>query len=230
MLKQITYFALLVLLAGACKNGAMSESASQKADSTLADSLNRRDTIAPRLVIMRDSTLYSKDFLIGIHDNSDSISLIDNYIIDKRDTVYFPDYFERGKQYVFEKIKDSVDIKLQIFNCTYMKVQFIFSSVKNGKLLQQYHGEAYLSPAFYLASGTDDDDADSTAYSVHEYSGENEKYAYQVSIGSKDDEVLCRFTAYAKDSMRDKGFRDCPTLRCPVKYVPKHPKSLKGLH
>ncbi len=221
MLKNLLYIFISVLLVVACKNTPTPNN-SNPADTVRVDTPAKKDTIAPRLWIIKDSSMYSKTFLKDLYNNSDSISLVDNYIVDKHDTVYFPDYFENNKQYLFETVKDSVDYKLQIFNCTYIKVQFLFSATKNKKLTQQYYGEAYISPGFFLASGTDNDDSDAAAYGVSEYNGENGKYSFAVSVGGKDDKLLGRFSAYAKDSIKDKGFIECPTLRCAVKYLPKY--------
>ena len=221
MLKNLFYVFILICLAVACKNNPTTNNTSTS-DTAKVDTTAKKDTIAPRLWIIKDSSMYSRAFLKELYNNSDSISLVDNYIVDKKDTSYFPDYFESNKQYLFEAVKDSTDYKLQIFNCTYTKVQFLFSATKNNKRTQQYYGEAEILHGFFLAKGSGVDDADSTAYGVFDYEGENEKYFYTVSIGADDSKMLGSFIARAKDSTRNQSFEGCPTLRCSVKYVPAH--------
>jgi len=224
MLKNLFYIVVLVVLVVACNNNPAPGN-TNPTDTVKVDTLAKKDTLAPRLWIIKDSSLYAKSFLKDLYNNPDSISLVDNYIIYKHDTIYFPDYFEGNRQTLFEAQKDSTDYKLQIFNCTYTKVQFVFSAIKNNKRVQNYYGEAELQPNFFSARDTDVNDADSAKYMVTRYKGENEKYAYDIYFGAIGDKLLGRFFAYAKDSGTFKSFTERPALQSTVKYIPKHKRN-----
>ena len=207
MLKNLFYILILVSLAVACKNNPTTNN-TNSADSTKVDTTVKKDTVAPRLWIIKDSSLYAKEFLNDLYNNPDSISLIENYIIYKHDTM-----------------KDSTDYKLQIFNCTYTKIQFIFSATKNNKRIQNYYGEAELQPNFFSARDTDVNDADSAKYRVSRYKGGNEKYNYEIYFGTIGDQLQGRFFAHAKDSLTNKNFTECPALQSTIKYIPKHKRN-----
>jgi len=219
MLKNLFYIVVLVVFAVACNNNPAPNN-TNPADTVKVDTVAKKDTIAPRIWIIKDSSMYTKSFLKDLYNNSDSISLVDNYIIYKHDTIYFPDYFDGNRQTLFEGMKDSADYKLQVFNCTYTKVQFIFSVTKNNKLILRHYGEAELLPAFFVAKGTDDDDRDSTMYGVDDYYGKNDKSSYTVRIGAHDSILLGSFFVEGKDSLKE-----CPTLRSSVRYIPKHKRN-----
>ena len=224
MLKNLFFVFMLVVLAVACKNNPTPNNANS-ADSTKVDTTVKKDTIAPRLWIIKDSSLYAKTFLQDLYNNPDSISLVENYVIYKHDTVYFPDYFDGNRQTFFETLKDSADYKLQIFNCTYTKIQFIFSATKNNKRIQNYYGEAELQPNFFSSRDTTANDADSVKVRVYRYKGENDKYDYEIYFGTIGDKLLSRFFARAKDSITNKNFTVCPALQSTIKYVPKHKRN-----
>ena len=220
MLKNLFYVFILVFLAVACKNNPSPNNTSA-ADTVKVDTLAKKDTIAPRIWIIKDSSMYTKAFLKDLYNNPDSISLVDNYIVYKHDTIYFPDYFDGNRQTLFEAVKDSTDYKLQVFNCTYTKIQFIFSATKN-KFVQHFYGESELQPDFFLTNDSDVNNADSVKYRVSCYKGENEKYEFEIYIGALGDNLRGRFFAHAKDSAVNKNFNACPALQSPVKYLPKH--------
>jgi hypothetical protein len=225
IMKYLFYSVFLILFLGACNNNPTGNNAGQ-VDTTRIDTAVKRDTIAARLWIIKDSSLYSKKFLTELYEFKDGtnnvVSLVDNCIICGKDTSYFPDYFSSLKQCTFEAKNDSEYYKLLVFNATYTTLQFDFSLRRNGKLVQHHSGEAEIPSGFFLASGGETDDEDSTMYGVYEYSGENSKYSYEISVGTKGDELLATFSSMAKDSLHEQSFRNCPTLRSTVKYTPAH--------
>ena len=220
MLKNLLYIFMLVVFAVACNNNP-TPNTTTSADTVKVDTIVKKDIMAPRLWIIKDSSLYSKPFLKDLYNNPDSVSLVDNYIVYKRDTVYFPDYFEGNRQTLLEAQKDSTDYKLQVFNCTYTKVQFIFSATK-GKFAQRFYGESELQPNFFSAHDSDVNDADLVKHKASQYKGENEKYNFEIYIGTSGNKLFGRFFAHAKDSIANKNFTACPTLQSTVKYMPKH--------
>lgn len=226
MSKYLNYTIILFLLAGGCKNNSTKDNTSQTTDTTKIDTASVIRPKPSRQWIIKDSSMYSKQFLKELHDfkqdGHDSISLIDNYIVDGNDTVYFPDYFAGNKQYLLVGVKDSVDYKLQVFNCTYTKIQFIFTGTKNNKLVGHYYGEAEIATDFFMSKVVDTDNSDAVTYGISEYNGENEKYLYKLSIGAKGNKLLGRFYAHAKDSIANQSFTICPTLRYGDKYTPAH--------
>ena len=225
MQKYLYSAIMLLLLATACKNGATTGDAGQKTDTLKVDTAALNKAPEVRYWVIKDSGMYSKKFLEDLYnykdDSGHTVSLIDNYIVLKNDTSYFPDYFLTSKQWTFEGKNDSEECKLMVFNSTYTSVLFSFSVIRKGKPGQRFTGKAELSPMFFLASGANEDDADSTGFGVTEYNGESDKYNFTISVGSKDKALLAKFTSFAKDSIMDRSYSGCPTLRCSVPYVAK---------
>jgi len=163
--------------------------------------------------------MYAPQFLHDLYNTrvgSDSVSLIDNTIIAGRDTIRFPDYFTKNRRIEFAATKDSSQYKLVVFNGTYTNIWFDFSVVRNRKQAQRFTGQAGMKADFFTtkASETDTDNpADTTTYNVTTYYGESDKYTYNIKVGQHNNVLLGTFTAYAKDSLGDKGFTQPVVLR-----------------
>jgi len=182
-------------------------------------------TATARVWVVRDSGMYSNKFLKELYEIKDTdgqlVSLIDSYVVYKGDTAYFPDYFERGKQYSFEAKRNGVDYKLRIRNSTYTGVEFEFRREEDGRVFP-YSGLLEIDPGFFYGMGSEEDDADSTSYGVAEYFGTDYDHKLSLSLGIKDGKMLATFKAIANDTLHVASLTDCPTLRSKDIYTGKH--------
>ena len=232
MAKYTNYIIILVLFVVACNNTTTRESSTTTTTTDTTITIHK-DTISPRQWIIMDSSRYSKKFLDELYnykdDSGHSVSLINDYIVLKNDTSYFPDYFVSNRQLIFEGKNDSGYYKLMIFNGNYTSALFSLSVIGNDKKLQHYTGSIDMLPGSFLAYGKpqieglegDDSNVDSAFFNDYEYSGVNEKYDYELHIGIKANTLFAMINCSAKDTVKDRSVNDCPVLSSGIKFIPR---------
>lgn len=127
-------------------------------------------SVANNHLSVADTGLYGAAFLDELQQSGADIRLWNGKLIAGADTVLFPE-LDSLSRYSGTDRKTSVNLQLRRLNLT--SVHYAYECKRGGKIQDSGSGIAMLNPGFYLASETDEDDADGTAYLCSEYISAN---------------------------------------------------------
>lgn len=165
-------------------------------------------------VYIQDPSKYESSFVEGISNYSDTLTVIDNFVVAGRDTVYFPEELPLDKEFSFEGKGSGKVYKLIVRrkNLTAVDYRLSLTDEKRAQLLSK-DGKAILNAMFFLAAEVDEDDMTGDAYGSYEYRDVDSECQLIIKIGEKDEVGKLRATiAYVcKDTSHD--VFDSPTLR-----------------
>jgi len=139
-------------------------------------------------VSIDDSLMYDSDFLMKIRSNEyfkntcKSIELLEGkMILNRNDTIHFPNELEIGKVNQFVGNNGSADISLSIKRINYTSIEFNFEFIQNKEVLYSKDGVASIIPYFFF--GSESDEFEGVLYLIDEYKLRDDDCYYTIGIG-----------------------------------------------
>ncbi|MBL7998134.1 MAG: hypothetical protein JNL32_05795 [Candidatus Kapabacteria bacterium] len=161
-----------------------------------------------------DSSLFDKRFLTGLAAHSSSLRLHGNTLMSETDTVTFPQDIPLRKRIVFHAFRNGTTYSLHATRINLTNIAYIIRISAKNTLARRWSGVAILSPVFYLAGESDEDDMTGASYLSTEYRSADDSIT--IRIGSRDDNNRLRAIIAIRKTKRN-GYalvvEDCPTLR-----------------
>ena len=158
---------------------------------------------------------FSENFVSSIGNLGKSANVSPNKImIDGEEPVEFPSNPAINRVYHLKGTRDNVTYKLDLVRINYSTVRFRLQIEKEGKVAENYEGDADINPAFYLGSETDTDELDAISYSANEFSYLKNACTTVLRIGgTPEGEVRARISRNCFDDSKDIALESSPTLR-----------------
>ncbi|MRX46104.1 hypothetical protein [Pedobacter puniceum] len=199
-MKYNFYFIILVFLI-ACNSD------KPKHESTQEDSVKTQKSLdVKNKIYFQDKSLYSKAFVSELIEKgyTSPIKIIDDYLLVKGDTVYFPTNLKLNKEYKFFATDSNQNLELKVRRINYTTLNFNLTSKNNDTLLFSKSGSADLSVYFFLASEVPNDDETGSSYGANEYTGRIDNCELKIGIGIGKDEQG-RLRAYIDQNCDNKS-------------------------
>ena len=164
-----------------------------------------------RIVIVKDSTKYSKQFLkaLGERGYGTRFELIDDSIfVDGKYKVGFAQFLPEKKEIFLKGQKSGRRFELKLHRVNYTTITFDFTFIdENGKVTREA-GKADKTPGIILGSESDTDD-NGNGYFCSEYFSIDEKCLSSIRIGLIDKKIVAKVIGCTEKLTLE----NCPTLR-----------------
>lgn len=194
MLKITTMKYILMILFGliflACNNSAkvnkdISTSSdtitivSSSTDNSTADIQEQTDKKETEIVI-KNKADYSEKFIQGLKElGYEKFELKDSLLlINGKDTAYFPETPEIGKQIVLTGKKGNLAIALTVKRINYTTVDYKIEMVEFGKTSHNQSGRADIISSFFFGAESDESEKTGNGYFVTEFTEYKDKDCY----------------------------------------------------
>jgi len=193
-------------------------------DSKILDSVNqpivpenRTNKKANNSVFIKDSSDYSSIFLKEIKKaRIKNISLKGNVLIlEKNDTVFFPNIPKIGKKTVLTAKKNELAIALTIERINQTTIDYKLEMVEFGNAIFNYRGQANLSPNFYFGSESDVSGLSGVSYFATAFSNNQDSCYTYIRLGIEENSgpyLLGKIVKNCNGKIRDIGLDNFPTL------------------
>jgi hypothetical protein len=172
---------------------------------TATDTVKKQDNQDQKrnvILIVKDSTQYSKRFLAGLRDYGpgQKFELTDDEIVaDGYRKTKIIQLIPKGKTVVLrgQKNNKKYELRLQRIDYTSISYEFLFTD-KNGKLSEQGIGE--IRSDFMLGSGMDEDDRGiGFGISCEYWTNDSRKMLSSIRLGVVDQKIVGRINGVEKD-------------------------------
>ena len=167
---------------------------------------------------IKDKSQYDPSFVEELSRIREPVRLIDNYIIVREDTTYFPGDLTPGNAIVFKGTKAGRNYVLTVTRENLTNLQYDFKLTgEDETVIYSRSGKSVLGSAFYLGSEMDEDSRNGEGYPSYEYWDKTADCHFALRIGhGKDDHGKLRAKLkyggedHSKPSL---SLNECPTLR-----------------
>ncbi|KHJ36844.1 hypothetical protein PBAC_29710 [Pedobacter glucosidilyticus] len=168
---------------------------------------------------VKNKTLYNESFLAPLSARDfviDSISIVDNYFIEGKDTTYFPEVPSINKILVFNAINPNKKYILKITRTNYTDLNFNFKLTdKSNKVSYEKSGQAILTYSFLMKDESKDKESYKDGYRSFEYRADLEKLFVTIVIYENDrgKKSFAKIEFHDKDQKNQNiDLNQCPTL------------------
>lgn len=154
-MKHLLPLALLLLVISCGKE----PKTAPEATPTAADSIGpKRGT--PGYSYIKDPQLYDSVFLAEIgqwqsrKELADSVWLVGNHLMSRKDIVYLPENLVLNKKYLFEGANKTHQIKLSVVRRSYTLLEYRYEILADGKMIEGWENTATFDLSYGLSKGS----------------------------------------------------------------------------
>jgi len=166
---------------------------------------------------IKDTLDYSPEFIKELN-NSDIkyVSLVDDmFIIENRDTIYFPEHPKMNQRITLTGKKDNLAIALTVNRINFTTINYRLEMVEFGKANFRVTGQASISPQFYLGSESDESSISGISYFSDLYSDTNNSCYTYIRLGKEEDSgkyLLGKLIKNCNNKIRNIDLDNFPSL------------------
>lgn len=212
-MKNIVY--LLILFLCSCQSNTSSEKKSIK---TIPPQTIEKQQVEK--VVVENDEDYSRNFYLELQkgENFEQAELRGNLLIlNKIDTIQFPDYPKLNEYTVLTGRKDNLAIALKVKRVNQSSIEYEVEMVEFGKTNYSKNGIADLSPYFYLGSESDEDEITGMSFLSSEFSDNQDSCQTHIRIGilsnGQNGPLVAKLIKNCNGKIKDIDLENFPLLR-----------------
>lgn len=226
-MKKIIHISLVLFVLAGCETDKSinmepelsDEVGSEKVDfgQKVIEQSNSISEIVGNSIYVKDSSDYSMSFLNAMKESGmDNVSLVDSFLIlNRTDTVVFPQIPKVGKKTILTAKKDNLAIALRIKRINQTTIDYKIEMVEFGKASYNYKGQADLIPRFYFGAETDESSLSGFSYLSTEFSINQDSCYTYIRLGREENSgkyLLGKIIKNCNGKIRDIDLDNFPTL------------------
>lgn len=219
-MKHFIFFLLFITLIYSCNTTPPSEKPSAADSARLQNALRMaqlEEAKKKELEAKKMDSLYSEKFLEIVKDfnaQNDSVTLVENYLIFRGDTLHFPEELDKGTKYSFFAKNGKENYNLEIVRNKLTSFDFNLSCIRRGTERFRYTGVAELNSNFFLRSQDEGNNYADILYMFDYYCYTDSTGYLNIKIGFDDNnKIVAAFVAYPKDTAKNIIFNRRPMLQ-----------------
>lgn len=190
MMKNIFNFLFCVLLVVACQDIGKKQAANQY--------VSGKDSAVNASIYVENALLYDSNFIKNLKNYSNKIKIMNNYIINENDTIYFPEELPLNKEIVLSATQNVFLLKLILKRVDFTSILYTFFYYKNSESIYEKTGKAVLHPMFFLSPEIDEDTETGETYASSEYHDLTSDCPFSIRVGiGKDENKKLRATVHS---------------------------------
>ncbi len=221
MIKKLILISVTFSLLSCKTNKKESKDEKVKIDTTIIEgkALKKSSEIQNKVavVIVKNKSDYSENFIDSLTKMSRfrEFELSDNFmIVNKKDTVYFPDRPKINKRVILTAKKEELAIALSIKRKNQVLIEYKIEMVEFGKASFNTKGVAEIRPSFFLKPQYDTNNITGTVYSSTSFRDDRGECHNEIRLGygNKMKFLLGRIVKNCNGKIRDINLEDYSVL------------------